>query len=394
METTAKLVPEIIELQPEFAALRRELHQHPELGFEEQRTSEQVARLLTSWGYDVCRGLGGTGVVGTLRQGNSPRSVGIRADMDALPIHETSGLPHASTVEGKMHACGHDGHTATLLCAAKYLAATRRFDGTLNLIFQPAEELLGGARAMLEDGLLERFPCDSLFALHTAPGMPLGNLLISEGPLTASSDRVTITLHGKGGHGAMPHKTCDPVVAAATLVLALQTIVSRNIPASEVAVVTVGAMQAGSAANVIPDDAQLRLSIRASNAVIRDMLEQRIRQITDGIAAAHGARAEICYERLVPVLVNECEATRRIAAVAADLIGHERILTRVPGGFLGSEDFAWMLEARPGCYVALGNGNQGAHGCSVHNPGFDFNDQAIAYGASLWARLVESVLAR
>jgi hippurate hydrolase len=184
------------------------------------------------------------------------------------------------------------------------------------------------------------------------------------------------------------------VVAAATLVLALQTIVSRNIPASEVAVVTVGAMQAGSAANVIPDDAQLRLSVRASNAVIRDMLEQRIRQITDGIAAAHGARAEICYERLVPVLVNEAEATRRIAAVAADLIGHERILTRVPGGFLGSEDFAWMLEARPGCYVALGNGNQGAHGCSVHNPGFDFNDQAIAYGASLWARLVESVLAR
>ena len=393
MGSPAKLIPEIVQWQDEFARIRQDFHQHPELGFEEQRTSSKVAELLSQWGFEVHRGLGGTGVVGVLRKGSATPTIGIRADMDALPINEVGGCGYRSTTAGKMHACGHDGHTATLLCAAKYLAQHGQFNGTLNLIFQPAEELLGGARAMLDDGLLERFPSEALFALHTAPGLALGHVLIAEGALTASSDRVTITLTGEGGHGAMPHRTRDPIVAAAALVGALQSIVSRNVPANEVAVITVGAIQAGEAPNVIPDDALLRLSVRATKPEIRDLLEQRIGETVQGIAAAHRVTGHIAYERLVPVLVNDVAATQRILDVARDVFGAEQIMTRVPSGFLGSEDFAWMLQERPGCYIALGNGIQGANGCSVHNPGFDFNDDAIAYGASLWARLVETSLA-
>ncbi|UUC48291.1 M20 family metallopeptidase [Pseudomonas citronellolis] len=379
--------------QDEFAAIRRQIHQHPELGFEERRTAELVAGYLRQWGYAVHEGVGGTGVVGVLRQGQGPRSIGIRADMDALPIEEASGVPHRSREPGKMHACGHDGHTAILLCAARYLAQTRAFDGTLNLIFQPAEETLGGAVAMMEDGLFERFPCDAVYALHNAPGLPVGCFLTREGPLTASSDRATIRLLGVGGHGAMPHSAKDPVVAAAELVLALQSIVSRNVPSSEVAVITVGAIHAGEAANVIPDRAELRLSVRATRPDVRQLLKRRIAEVTQGVAAVHGIEAQLDYEELVPVLVNTPAETRLLRQVASELVGPQRLLSEPPAGFLGSEDFAWMLERRPGCYIALGNGQSGPSGCMVHNPGYDFNDAAIPFGASLWVRLVETYLA-
>lgn len=380
--------------QEAFARIRRDLHQHPELGFEEARTASIVAGYLREWGYEVHEGVGGTGVVGVLRQGNSARSIGIRADMDALPIDEASGVPYASQYAGRMHACGHDGHTAILLCAARDLAEQRNFDGTLNLIFQPAEETLGGAVAMMDDSLFERFPCDAVYALHNAPGLPVGCFLTREGALTASSDRVAIRLTGVGGHGAMPHLTRDPIVAAAELVLALQSIVARNVPSTEVGVVTVGMLKAGEAANVIPDHADLRLSVRATKPEVRELLKRRIGEITRGVAAAHGMELQYEYEELVPVLVNTPEETRLARQVLTELVGPQRLLSEIPSGFLGSEDFAWMLERRPGCYIALGNGNSGPSGCMVHNPGYDFNDGAIPFGAALWVRLVETSLSK
>ncbi|MDF3933165.1 M20 aminoacylase family protein [Pseudomonas citronellolis] len=392
-QASAATLARLQECQDEFTRIRRQIHQYPELGFEERRTSELVAGYLRQWGYDVHEGVGGTGVVGVLRLGDGARSIGIRADMDALPIEEASGVPYRSQQPGKMHACGHDGHTAILLCAARHLAETRAFDGTLNLIFQPAEETLGGAVAMMEDGLFERFPCDAVYALHNAPGLPVGCFLTREGPLTASSDRATIRLLGVGGHGAMPHAAKDPVVAAAELVLALQSIVSRNVPSTEVGVITVGAIHAGEAANVIPDQAELRLSVRATRPEVRQLLKQRIAEVTHGVAAVHGIQAELDYEELVPVLVNTPEETRLLRQVASELVGPQRLLSDTPSGYLGSEDFAWMLERRPGCYIALGNGQSGPSGCMVHNPGYDFNDAAIPFGASLWVRLVETYLA-
>ncbi|WP_435609016.1 M20 aminoacylase family protein [Pseudomonas knackmussii] len=385
-------VARIVKLQDEFTRIRRQIHQHPELGFEEHRTSALVAGLLREWGYEVHEGVGGTGVVGVLRLGNGARSLGIRADMDALPIQEASGVPHCSQHAGKMHACGHDGHTAILLCAARYLAETKSFDGTLNLIFQPAEEQLGGAVAMMDDGLFERFPCDAVYALHNAPGLPVGCFLTREGPLSASSDRVSIRLLGVGGHGAMPHTAKDPVVAAAELVLALQTIVSRNVPSTETAVVTVGSIHAGDAPNVIPDQAVLQLSVRATIPEVRELLKKRIAEVAHGVAAVHGIEVDYRYEELMPVLVNTPEETRLLREVASELVGPQRLLSNPPAGFLGSEDFAWMLQRRPGCYIALGNGQSGPSGCMVHNPGYDFNDAAIPFGASLWARLAEKYL--
>ncbi|WP_371366572.1 M20 aminoacylase family protein [Pseudomonas sp. QL9] len=385
-------IARIVELQDEFTRIRRQIHQHPELGFEEHRTSALVAGLLREWGYEVHEGVGGTGVVGVLRLGNGARSLGIRADMDALPIQEASGVPHCSQHAGKMHACGHDGHTAILLCAARYLAETKAFDGTLNLIFQPAEEQLGGAVAMMDDGLFERFPCDAVYALHNAPGLPVGCFLTREGPLSASSDRVSIRLLGVGGHGAMPHTAKDPVVAAAELVLALQTIVSRNVPSTETAVVTVGSIHAGDAPNVIPDQAVLQLSVRATIPEVRELLKKRIAEVAHGVAAVHGIEVDYRYEELMPVLVNTPEETRLLREVASELVGPQRLLSNPPAGFLGSEDFAWMLQRRPGCYIALGNGQSGPSGCMVHNPGYDFNDAAIPFGASLWARLAEKYL--
>jgi hippurate hydrolase len=377
-------------LADEMIELRHRIHAHPELGFEEFATSDLVAERLQSWGYTVHRGLGGTGVVAQLTAGDGGKRLGIRADMDALPIHEATGLPYQSRIPGKMHACGHDGHTAMLLAAAKHLARERRFSGTLNLIFQPAEEGLGGAKRMLDDGLFERFPCDAVFAMHNMPGFPAGKLGFLPGPFMASSDTVIIDVQGRGGHGAVPHLAIDPVVVCAQIVVALQTIVSRNVSPLDMAIVTVGAIHAGDAPNVIPDHAQMRLSVRALKADVRDLLEKRITEIAHAQAAVFGANATIDYQRRYPVLVNDQPMTAFARDVAREWLGADGLIDgMVP--LTGSEDFAFLLEQRAGCYLIVGNGD-GEGGCMVHNPGYDFNDAVLATGASYWVKLAEAFL--
>ncbi|AZC48986.1 MULTISPECIES: M20 aminoacylase family protein [Pseudomonas] len=369
-------------------AVRQDIHAHPELGFEENRTSALVARSLQEWGYEVHSGIGKTGVVGVLRNGSSPRRLGLRADMDALPIIENSGVAYSSRHSGCMHACGHDGHTAMLLGAARYLAATRQFDGTLTLIFQPAEEGQGGAEAMLADGLLERFPCDALFGMHNMPGLPAGHLGFREGPMMASQDLLTVTLEGVGGHGSMPHLTVDPLVAAASVVMALQTVVARNIDAQEAAVVTVGALQAGEAANVIPQQALLRLSLRALNAPVREQMLERVKTIIHTQAQSFGCSASIDHRPAYPVLVNSPEQTEFARQVGVALLG-EQAVDGNTRKLMGSEDFAWMLQRCPGSYLFIGNGLSRP---MVHNPGYDFNDDILLTGAAYWAALAESWL--
>ena len=386
---------EALEQQAEpFIALRRDLHQHPEMGFLEFRTSDRVAEQLSQWGYTVTRGLGGTGVVGQLRRGTGRKSLGLRADMDALPIEETTGLPYASCNAGVMHACGHDGHTAMLLAAARHIAENVPFSGTLHLIFQPAEEGLGGARKMMEDGLFDRFPCDAVFAMHNMPGHPQGHLVLREGPMMASSDYVTITLEGTGGHGAMPHQAADPVVAGAAIVMGLQSIVSRNVDPQETAVITVGAFNAGIANNVIPQQAVLNLSFRALNPQVRELLEKRIDQLAQAQAQSYGVRAHVDYKRGYPVLVNHARETDFAGDVAEELLGSERV-TRQGKALTGSEDFAFFLEKVPGSYLLIGNGDGAGDGhgaCMVHNPGYDFHDGNIAIGSAFWALLVQRYL--
>ncbi|AZD65275.1 hippurate hydrolase [Pseudomonas chlororaphis] len=369
-------------------AVRQDIHAHPELGFEESRTAALVARSLEEWGYQVHSGIGKTGVVGLLRNGSSPRRLGLRADMDALPIVENSGVAYSSRHSGCMHACGHDGHTAMLLGAARYLAATRQFDGTLTLIFQPAEEGQGGAEAMLADGLLERFPCDALFGMHNMPGLPAGHLGFREGPMMASQDLLTVTLEGVGGHGSMPHLTVDPLVAAASVVMALQTVVARNIDAQEAAVVTVGALQAGEAANVIPQQALLRLSLRALNAPVREQMLERVKAIIHTQAQSFGCSASIEHRPAYPVLVNSPEQTEFARQVGVALLG-EQAVDGNTRKLMGSEDFAWMLQRCPGSYLFIGNGLSRP---MVHNPGYDFNDDILLTGAAYWAALAESWL--
>jgi len=382
-------------ISDEFEQLRRDIHRHPELGFEEHRTSDLVARCLEQWGYQVTRGLGGTGLVGQLRRGNGSKRLGIRADMDALPIQEGTGLPHASCHHGVMHACGHDGHTAMLLAAAKYLATDGHFDGTLNLIFQPAEEGLGGAKKMMDDGLFDRFPCDAIFAMHNMPGYRTGQFLVRDGAAMAASEKITITLQGVGGHGAMPHHACDPVVAGSAIVMGLQTIVSRNVAPLQMAVITVGAFQAGEANNVIPDTAVLKLSVRCLDRGVQRLLKQRIGELVDAQAQSYGVRAKIEYQMGYPVLVNTPAETALARAVAYELVGEANVIPQAEPQ-TGSEDFAFMLEQVPGSYVLVGNGDQasGGHGaCMVHNPGYDFNDDNIAYGSAYWVKLAETYLA-
>ncbi|BAV73400.1 hippurate hydolase [Pseudomonas chlororaphis subsp. aurantiaca] len=369
-------------------AVRQDIHAHPELGFEESRTAALVARSLEEWGYQVHSGIGKTGVVGVLRNGSSPRRLGLRADMDALPIVENSGVAYSSRHSGCMHACGHDGHTAMLLGAARYLAATRQLDGTLTLIFQPAEEGQGGAEAMLADGLLERFPCDALFGMHNMPGLPAGHLGFREGPMMASQDLLTVTLEGVGGHGSMPHLTVDPLVAAASVVMALQTVVARNIDAQEAAVVTVGALQAGEAANVIPQQALLRLSLRALNAPVREQMLERVKAIIHTQAQSFGCSASIEHRPAYPVLVNSPEQTEFARQVGVALLG-EQAVDGNTRKLMGSEDFAWMLQRCPGSYLFIGNGLSRP---MVHNPGYDFNDDILLTGAAYWAALAESWL--
>ena len=381
-------------LSPEFTALRRDIHRHPELGYQEFRTSELVAQRLASWGYRVTRGLGGTGVVGQLVRGQGAKRLGLRADMDALPIQAATGLPHASSHAGLMHACGHDGHTAMLLAAAKHLAEHGQFDGTLNLIFQPAEEGLGGAKKMMEDGLFEQFPCDAIFAMHNMPGFPRGQLLLREGATMASSENITITLQGQGGHGAMPHVAIDPVVAGAAIVMGLQTIVARNVPPLHMAVITVGAFQAGEANNVIPQTATLKLSVRSLDRAVRQLLNRRIRELVEAQAHSYGCQATVDFQGGYPVLVNTQPETEFARQVALELLGADQVVLQT-APLTGSEDFAFMLEQVPGSYLFIGNGDaaSGGHGaCMVHNPNYDFDDGNIAIGSAYWVRLTERFL--
>ena len=378
----------------EMVGLRRQIHANPELGYEEFQTSELVAERLARWGYAVHRGLGGTGVVGTLKLGQGGKRLGLRADMDALPMTETTGLSWASRKPGAMHACGHDGHTATLLAAAQVLAAAKGFDGTLHLIFQPAEEGLMGAKRMVEDGLFERFPCDAVYAYHNEPGFPAGQFGFLPGVIYSSSDTVVITIEGKGGHGAMPHTTVDPIMVAAHLILALQTLVSREVDPNDMAVVTVGAMNAGKAPNVIPTSAELRLSVRARRPEVRAFLRERITAMAQGQAAVHGASALVDYQWKMPPCVNDAAATEFARRVALESMG-ERALIPDMAPLQASDDFAFMLNAVPGSYFIVGNGNGqpgGGPGCMVHNTGYDFNDEILPGTASYWVSLVQAYL--
>ncbi|KQZ47745.1 amidohydrolase [Rhizobium sp. Root149] len=382
-------IADLEQTHEEMTAIRQHLHAHPELSHEEEETARFVADKLRSWGYEVTTGIGGHGVVGRLREGSGTKSLALRADMDALPIQEETGLPYASKTVGKAHSCGHDGHTTVLLAAAEYLARTRRFSGTLNLIFQPAEEASGnsGAQRMIADGLFERFPADAVFGLHNHPGLAEGHFMIRPGPMMAASDTATITIRGKGGHASRPHLAIDPIVAACSLVVSLQTVVSRSIDPTQTAVVTVGAIHGGDAANVIPETAMIRLSIRSFDAGIRNLLEERIRTLASSVAEGHGAEAIVDYVRGTPVVSNSEAEAEFIKTIASELVGPEKVgvCPLIPG----SEDFAYMLEELPGAFIRLGNGIESA---GLHNPKYNFSDANIPVGAALWARLAERFL--
>ena len=383
-------IGQIEERQQQMTAWRRHLHAHPELAYEEHLTAAFVADRLAEFGIEVHRGLAGTGVVGTLRAGDGP-AIGLRADMDGLPIPEANDFSHRSTHAGRMHACGHDGHTVMLLGAARYLAETRRFRGTVQFIFQPAEENEGGARKMVEEGLFEKFPVRSVFGMHNWPGQPAGRMAMRPGPMMAAFDIFEITVTGKGGHAAMPHLCKDPVLAASAIVTALQTVTSRTIDPLDAAVVSVTQFHAGDTWNVIPERAVLRGTTRALRPRVQDTVEAAVHRIAEGIAATHGVGAQVHYERRYPPTINDPAETER-AASAAVLVAGEDNVERDPAPSMGSEDFAFMLREKPGCYVWIGNG-PGEGGCGLHNPRYDFNDAILPLGASYWAKLVETVLA-
>jgi hippurate hydrolase len=371
-------------------AWRRDLHAHPETAFREQRTSDVVAGLLSAFGMEVHRGLAGTGVVGTLRSDGGPRAIALRADMDGLPMDEANDIPYRSQVPGAMHACGHDGHMAMLLGAARELAESSRFDGTVHFIFQPAEENEGGGRVMVEEGLFDRFPADAVFGLHNWPGLPAGHLAVRPGPVMAAFDVFEVRLRGRGAHGAMPHLAVDPVVAAAEMIGAFQTIVSRNVSPVEAAVVSVTQVQGGDTWNVIPEEARLRGSTRYFRPDVGRIVEDGIRRIAPGVAGAFGATVEVDYQHRYPATVNEPAATAIAARVAEAVAGAEGLARDLPPS-LASEDFAFMLQARPGCYVCLGNGPADG-GRGLHSPRYDFNDAILPVGAAYWVRLAETIL--
>ena len=372
--------------------IRRDIHAHPELGFEEKRTSDIVAKMLTGWGIDVHRGLGKTGVVGSLRAGNDPRSIGLRADMDALPILEGNSFAHRSVEHGKMHACGHDGHTTMLLGAARYLAETQNFEGCVHFIFQPAEEGIGGARAMIEDGLFQKFPCDSVFGMHNSPGLEAGSFAIRPGPMMAGGALFDIHIKGVGAHGARPESGVDPVVVAAHIVTACQTIVSRNIAPQETAVLSFTQIHSGDAYNVIPESARIMGTTRAFSTTVMATIEDHMRRTAKGIAAAMGAHAELDFRVEFLPTVNDEQQTAFAADCAAALVG-EHNLNRNRQRIMASEDFSYMLNERPGAYINIGNG-AGEEVCMVHNPGYDFNDEILPLGAAYYATLAESKLAK
>ena len=372
---------------PEMEAVRHDLHAHPEIAYEEHRTAKVIADLLKKWGYEVTTGLGKTGVVGRLKVGNGKKSIGLRADFDALPITEMTNLEYSSCHEGKMHACGHDGHTTMLLTAARYFAETKNFNGTLNLIFQPAEEGFAGAKAMIDDGLFEKFPCDAVFGMHNWPGFPTGKISANTGAFMPSSDFVKIKVIGKGGHGAVPDQAIDPIAASAAIISSLQTIVSRNVPPLETAVVTVGSFHAGVAPNVIPDSAEMLLTVRCFNPDVRDLLQSRIEKLAKLQAESFGATAEVDYQRSYPVLVNHKTETAFAIDVAAKIFGSDHIDDNTPKRS-GSEDFAFMLEKVPGSYVGIGNGDS----APLHSPHYNFNDELLPLGGCYWVSLAETYL--
>ena len=386
------LIPKIESLGGEMTAWRRDIHAHPELGFEEKRTSELVAQKLESFGIEVHRSIGRTGVVGVLKSGSSQRSVGLRADMDALPIREANTFAHRSRHDGRMHACGHDGHTTMLLGAARYLAETRRFEGTVYFIFQPAEEGIGGARAMIEDGLFKRFPCEAVFGMHNRPGMPLGKFAVRSGPMMAGGAFFDIDVTGVGSHGARPESGIDSVLVAAHIATALQSIVARNLRPMETAVVSVTQIHAGDAYNVIPQTARLSGTVRAFSNVVMEMIGKNLARIAEGVAAGFGARAKTDFRLIFAPLVNDPKEADFAAGVCAGVVGTDNV-RRDPALIMASEDFAFMLNEVPGCYINIGNGD-GEGACEVHNPAYDFNDGALAYGASFFAGLVEKRLAK
>ncbi len=383
----------IVAHSDELTEWRRDFHAHPELGFEEVRTSQIVAEKLESWGIEVTRGIATTGLVGTLRNGTSSRAIGIRADMDALPMTEANDVPYASQVPGRMHACGHDGHTTMLLGAAKYLAETRNFDGTVHFIFQPAEEGGGGGRVMVEEGLFDRFPCDFVFGLHNDTNLPVGTMTAVEGGVCAAADRFWVRITGKGGHAAGPHRAIDPIVIGAHIVLALQSIVSRRTNPLDSAVISICQFHSGSAGNIIPDDAVLNGTVRTLKPEVQDQTEALMRQIVESTAAAHGATAVLEYGRGYPPVVNAAEATERAAKAAARIVGAENVIrSRLPG--MGGEDFSYMAQRVPGCFVRVGQRTETRGNVGAHNVRYDFNDDILPLGASLWATLVEQELPR
>ena len=394
-----KLLPEILESAEVIQAIRRDIHAHPELCFEEKRTSDVVAQTLESWGIKIHRGLGKTGVVGIIEGSlGKGRSIGLRADMDALPLQEHNHFEHASQHPGKMHACGHDGHVAMLLGAAQYLAQHRAFKGTVYLIFQPAEEGGGGAREMIRDGLFDLFPCDAVFGMHNWPGIPVGDFAVTPGPMMASSNEFQITVKGKGGHAALPHNSADPVFAASQIISSLQAIITRNKRPVDAAVLSITQFHAGDASNIIPDSAWIGGTVRTFTHEVLDLIESRLHQIASATAQAFDCAAEVTFSRNYPSTINHEKETAFAIDVMKDLVGEHHVNPRVDPT-MGAEDFAFMLQKKPGCYVFIGNGDgdhrsQG-HGlgpCQLHNPCYDFNDQLLPLGSTYWVRLVERFL--
>ncbi len=393
-----KVIDSIVSQAASIAAIRRDIHAHPELCFEEIRTADLVAQTLTQWGIPVVRGLGGTGVVGIIKSGTSARAIGLRADMDALPMQEFNTFEHASRHDGKMHACGHDGHTAMLLAAAQHFAKERHFDGTVYLIFQPAEEGGGGAHEMMRDGLFEKFPMEAVFGMHNWPGMPAGSFAVSAGPVMASSNEFKITIRGKGGHAALPHNAIDPVPVACQMVQAFQTIISRNKKPIDAGVISVTMIHAGEATNVIPDSCELQGTVRTFTLEVLDLIEQRMRQIAEHTSAAFGVSCEFEFDRNYPPTINSPHEADFARKVMAGIVGGTQVLPQEPT--MGAEDFAYMLQAKPGAYCFIGNGDgvhrEMGHGggpCTLHNPSYDFNDELIPLGATYWVKLAEAWLA-
>ena len=392
------LIESIVTNAASMATIRRDLHAHPELCFQEVRTADVVAAKLSEWGIPIHRGLGTTGVVGIVKAGNSDRAIVLRADMDALPMQEFNTFAHASQHPGKMHACGHDGHTAMLLAAGQYLANNRNFDGTVYLVFQPAEEGGGGAREMIKEGLFEKFPVQAVFGMHNWPGMAVGKFAVSAGPVMASSNEFKITVRGKGGHAALPHNAIDPVPVACQMVQAFQTIISRNKKPVDAGVISVTMIRAGEATNVIPDSCELQGTVRTFTIEVLDMIEQRMREVAQHTAAAFGAQCEFEFVRNYPPTINAAHEADFARGVMASIVGASNVGEQEPT--MGAEDFSYMLQAKPGCYSFIANGD-GAHRemghgggpCMLHNPSYDFNDDLIPLGATYWARLAEAWLA-